>query len=76
MKKTVLLLEATKQYGSLRKMSALLNLSPSVLAQVNSGARKPWPKLRVIIASALHMEQDQLFDSNGWPRDNTEKEAI
>ena len=76
MKKTVLLFEATKQYGSLRKISASLNLSAGVLAQVNSGARKPWPKLRVVIASALHMEQDQIFDSSGWPRDNTDREAI
>ncbi|MDN5325832.1 MAG: hypothetical protein PWP41_528 [Moorella sp. (in: firmicutes)] len=66
---TVLQLEATKKYGSLKKLAERLSLTPGCLHQVNAGYRRAWPRLRQQVAAALEMRDDELFDEKGWPRE-------
>lgn len=62
--------EAARTYGSLRKLAAEIGLNASILTQVNAGFRKPWPKLRKQISHALKIDEEKLFNTEGWPRKN------
>lgn len=42
-------------------------IHPTAIVQVERGHRKPWPKFRAKIAIGLNVDENELFDVNGWP---------
>jgi len=58
-----------EKFGSMRKLAESLGLTPACIHQVSGGYRRAWPKLRQQIAAALEIQESELFDTAGWPRE-------
>lgn len=38
------------------------------IVQVERGNRKPWPKIRKALAEFYGVDEQTLFDADGWPK--------
>lgn len=45
-----------------------IGISPTCITQIERGYRKPWPKIRRQLTELLNMAEEELFDSEGWPK--------
>lgn len=50
-----------------RDIAATYGGYPCDISQVEQGFRKPWPRLRRLIAEALGVAEEDLFDREGRP---------
>jgi len=58
---------ARAQYGSTRKMILAQGLKEGTVYPVLSGYRKAWPRLRQQLATALEVNEGDIFTPDGWP---------
>jgi putative transcriptional regulator len=50
------------------KLAKRIGISSTAIVQVERGHRKCWPKLRKQLARILEVEEENLFDEEGWPK--------
>lgn len=51
------------------ELARMTNISPSVISQLENGKLWPYPGWRARLASALDVQETELFVAGGWPRD-------
>jgi putative transcriptional regulator len=45
-----------------------IGINPTSIAQIERGHRKSWPKLRKQLSETLGIDENLLFDEQGWPK--------
>lgn len=63
---TVIEQAAKEKFGSLRKMLIQSGLKPGTVYPVIAGYRKPWPALRSRLSNVLELDEEDIFDVDGW----------
>ncbi|OIJ16502.1 transcriptional regulator [Anaerobacillus alkalidiazotrophicus] len=50
------------------QLSKKISVNPTAITQIERGNRKSWPKLRKQLSQVFGVDENLLFDSDGWPR--------